>query len=74
MKSRETSDCLPMGRAHREGVPAPEALELIRQVAKLPGLRLQGLWTHLAAADEEGNPATDRQLSCFAELCQRVEA
>jgi len=41
--------------------------ELLRRVASLP-LRLQGLMTHLACADEPGNPHTAAQLRCFAEL------
>ncbi len=51
----------------RLGFAAERIDELLRRVAALP-LRLQGLMTHLACADEPGNPHTAAQLRGFAEL------
>jgi len=55
----------------RIGVLAPEALDFITAVSRLPGLRLEGLLTHLAAADEEDDGGyTHRQIRVFAELVE----
>lgn len=57
---------------HRVGA-APEALvPVARAVAESPGLRLQGLWTHLAAADQPG-PFTGVQLARLAQARARLE-
>jgi len=47
---------------HRVGCNADEALELGAQVVDRPELRLAGVCTHLAVADEPGNPYTEEQL------------
>ncbi len=45
-----------------------EALQLLEKVAGLPGLRLEGIFTHLACADERDRTFTLRQLTLFREL------
>jgi alanine racemase len=47
---------------HRVGTGPEEALELAREVAAEPRLRLDGLFTHFAVADEPGNEFTAVQL------------
>jgi len=37
---------------HRMGVPAEDAARLLQAVAETPGLRLEGVFTHFARADE----------------------
>jgi alanine racemase len=50
----------------RLGVSPGEALELITAFSHLPGLRLEGLFTHLSSADEEeGRAFTGEQLRLF---------
>jgi len=49
----------------RIGLLPDEAVEVIRQTVKLPGLRIEGLLTHLASADETDPSYTDEQLLLF---------
>jgi alanine racemase len=53
---------------HRVGA-APEAADALADlVAAHRELRLEGLWTHLAVADEPDNPYTGEQLARFDEV------
>jgi len=45
--------------------PADYVLEVVRAVADKPGVRLGGVWTHLAVADEPRRPETAQQLGRF---------
>ena len=49
----------------RVGVSVAAAVELIAAVSAMPGLRLEGLYSHLAAADEADRTYTERQLESF---------
>jgi alanine racemase len=49
----------------RVGVPEDGWADVVGRAAASPHLDVQGLMTHLAVADEPGNPATDRQLDGF---------
>jgi alanine racemase len=49
----------------RSGVPAGSAVELLTQVAGEPGLHLEGVFTHLARADEPDLEPTREQLRSF---------
>ncbi len=49
----------------RVGVLQSEWEDAIRQVRDAPGLRLEGLWSHLAVADEPGHPFTAVQAAEF---------
>lgn len=64
--------CIDTGM-HREGADLKDATDLVADVAKLPGLELEGMWSHLAVADEEENRFTERQRERFAEVCEAVE-
>jgi alanine racemase len=59
----------------RTGAWDRDAVELITSLAKLPGLRVAGIFTHFASADEAGRGPTERQLDRFdavlAELATR---
>ena len=50
---------------HRVGADPAAAVALARRVAAHPGLELDGLFTHLAVADEAADPYTDVQLDRF---------
>ncbi len=63
--------CVDTGM-HREGAPLGDAVDLVVYTARLQGLEVEGLWSHLAVADEQDHEGTERQLARFAELCQVV--
>lgn len=61
----------------RLGIGPSEAIALAAAVDRSPATELEGVWTHLAAADEPtataDGGATDRQLTAFATLLARLE-
>jgi alanine racemase len=50
---------------HRVGASPAQVVELARAVADNPALSLEGMYTHLAVADEPANPYTQEQLATF---------
>ena len=50
---------------HRMGADPSEAMTLARAIVDAPGLVLEGVWTHMAVADEPADPFTDIQLDRF---------
>lgn len=58
---------------HRVGVPPEELLDAVNAIASLPGLEIEGAWSHLAVADIPGHPFTAKQLELFTELVAQVE-
>jgi alanine racemase len=58
---------------HRVGIPPQEAPGLVED-AVAAGLRIDGLWTHFARAEEPGDPTTARQLQLFLEVCSELES
>ncbi len=57
---------------HRVGATPDDAVTLARRVAEEPVLALDGVWTHLAVADEIGSPDTDVQLARFRSTLDRL--
>jgi alanine racemase len=57
---------------HRVGVYPPEAAGDLAKRVDAAGLRLEGLWTHLAKAEDDA--ATDEQLERFTHAREAVEA
>ena len=53
---------------HRVGCAPDDALALVDAIESRPELELEGLWTHLAVADQPGNAYTDEQLDAFDSL------
>jgi alanine racemase len=45
----------------------------IERIAALPGLDVEGVWSHLAVADVTDHPFTRKQLDLFSELVARIE-
>ncbi len=59
---------------HRVGADPADAVALATRVASRPELRLEGLLTHCAVADEPDNPFTDEQLARFADVRRALAA
>ncbi|RMF30681.1 MAG: alanine racemase [Chloroflexi bacterium] len=58
----------------RYGLLPGEVVDFVRALAALPGLTLEGLYTHFAVADLADKSYTHRQFSRFLEVVQAVEA
>lgn len=58
----------------RLGVPAGEAFSILRQAQAQAGVRVEGLYTHFARADESGAQANVSQLNLFHTLIDEVKA
>ncbi len=58
-----------------QDIERDDALSEVLEIAKLPGLSLDGAFTHFAVSDEkeEGREYTEHQLSCFKSLCDRIK-
>ncbi len=51
-----------------------ESVETIRAIKKLPGIRLEGLFTHFAKSDEADKTATEKQLRRYQAFNKACEA
>lgn len=58
-----------MGRA---GLPPGEAFELALRLSRLPGIALEGVFTHFPCADRAESDATRGQAARFRELLERL--
>src|SRR6185312_15518956 len=52
----------------RLGTDPHAAFELCTQIAALPGLSLEGFFTHLSHGDEPGHPTLEQQLAAFQKI------
>jgi len=59
---------------HRVGASPEAIVELARQVTAHPALALEGLFTHLAVADEPDDPFTGEQLDRFEGVVRALAA
>jgi alanine racemase len=59
---------------HRFGVEPADALPLVRSLAAVEGLELQGLYTHFANADEPDQSFTSTQLARFRQTAEVLVA
>jgi len=57
---------------HRVGADAKDALELVESIVTEPSVTLKGIWTHLAVADQPGDPYTVGQLELFDSVLDPV--
>jgi alanine racemase len=57
----------------RYGLMPQEVLPFAKAVAGLPGLSLQGFWTHFACADEADLSSTRQQLELYLQALQRLQ-
>lgn len=53
--------------------PDENGLALIRQIAQLPGLEIEGIFTHFATADEADMAKAYHQLEVFQEFATQIE-
>lgn len=58
---------------HRVGVPADDAPDVVATLKTLPGVELEGAWSHLAVADIPDHPFTRKQLDLFSDLVGKLE-
>jgi alanine racemase len=58
---------------HRVGLPPDDAPNALRALRTLPGIELEGVWSHLAVADVVDHPFTRKQIDLFEELTGRIE-
>lgn len=58
---------------HRVGLLSDDVPGAIERIARLPGLEIEGVWSHLAVADVPDHPFTRKQLDLFSELIERIE-
>lgn len=54
--------------------PTEEAVGFIREAAALPGISLEGVFTHFARADERDQTSVRQQLAQFQDLLRRLAA
>jgi alanine racemase len=59
---------------HRVGAAPEHAVELANAIAAHPQLELQGVFTHLAVADEPDAPSNSRQLALFDSVVDKLVA
>jgi len=58
---------------HRVGLPPEEAVPFLRRL-RVAGLEVDGLWTHLALAEEPDRPFTQTQLARFDRVVAEARA
>ena len=59
---------------HRVGAHPDDAVLLATAIEARDQLRLEGVWTHCAVADELGNPQTDLQLERYEQVLKALDA
>src|ERR1700682_760083 len=57
----------------RYGAPHEQALAIVRGLKDLPSLRLEGFYTHFAAADDPDPFFAHQQLARYLAICQQLE-
>ncbi|MDD6212939.1 MAG: alanine racemase [Clostridiales bacterium] len=55
-------------------VPNEESVEIVRRIRRLPGLEVEGIFTHFARADEDNKDYTWEQYHLFRSFVEQVEA
>lgn len=50
-----------------------ESAEIIERIQKLPGIEIEGIFTHFARSDEADKSPAEKQLSRFLRFCERCE-
>ena len=54
--------------------PNDASVDEIEKISRLPNLRLEGIFTHLARADERDKAPSDRQVALFREMIEKLAA
>ncbi|MGE4283101.1 MAG: alanine racemase [Clostridia bacterium] len=50
-----------------------DSLDMILNISKLPGINIEGIFTHFASADEKEDQYTRLQYKRFASMCNKLE-
>ncbi|MDQ3618944.1 MAG: alanine racemase [Actinomycetota bacterium] len=58
---------------HRVGLPLDDVEDAMREFRSLPGLDIEGMWSHLAVADVPDHPFTRKQLDLFVDIVGKIE-
>jgi alanine racemase len=58
---------------HRVGLLADDVADAMRELLSLPGIEIEGVWSHFAVADVPDHPFTRKQLDLFTDLAGKVE-
>jgi alanine racemase len=58
---------------HRVGLMVDDVPDAVRLLKGLPGLHLEGVWSHLAVADVPDHPFTRKQLDLFHDVVGQIE-
>lgn len=58
----------------RLGATPPVAFQLVQTLANLPGINLEGVFTHFACADVPGSGATEKQEKQFRDLLAELDS
>lgn len=58
----------------RVGVQAYEAVNFVLGISRLPGLEIEGIFTHFPSADEDDLSFTHRQVADFKEIIRDIES
>lgn len=53
--------------------PTMETVEIIRKMAALPGIVIEGIFTHMATADEKEKDRAIRQIERFSFVCRQLQ-
>lgn len=58
-----------------QDIERDDAFSEVLEIAKMPGLSINGAFTHFAVSDEkeEGREFTEHQLECFKSLCGKIK-
>jgi alanine racemase len=59
---------------HRVGLLAEDVEDAITTLRGLPGLEVEGAWSHFAVADVPDHPFSRKQLELFVDLVGKIEA
>ncbi len=59
---------------HRVGAPPSQVADIVAAVLDSEALEYEGLWTHLAVADETGSGFTETQMQCFEAVLEGLAA
>ena len=57
---------------HRVGITSDDLMDAIRMLRGLPGLEIEGAWSHLAVAEVPDHPFTRKQLDLFEDLTGKI--
>lgn len=58
----------------RYGAPPDQAMDIVREIQRLENVKLEGFYTHFAAADDPDPFFAHQQLARYRAICQQLES